>query len=156
MKYVIMVVIGLCFLVRTAQAETPEVERLKREVAMLQLEITKIREEFKLIQINSGHMVEQMNALTKLVHEINKSPKTVEQTNTRRKLLDEIIKSLKTVEQTNALRNYWDEINKSPEMVEQMNTLGKLLDEIINSPETAEQNERTKKLWDEINKFPFL
>jgi len=32
-----------------------------------------------LIKINSGHMVEQMNALTKLVHEINKSPKIAEQ-----------------------------------------------------------------------------
>ena len=52
--------------------EYAPIEDLKKEVNALRAEHNQTKEEFKLIKINSGHMVEQMNALTKLVHEINK------------------------------------------------------------------------------------
>lgn len=65
------------------------------EVGALRAELEQLKEEFKLIRINSGRMVEQMNALTKLVHEIRKSPKIAEQTNTPRDLLYEPKKTQK-------------------------------------------------------------
>ena len=93
MKYIIVLVLGLWMLGSTActdqkpvtdlllltQFQGLEIEDLKKEVNALRAEHNQTKEEFKLIKINSGHMVEQMNALTKLVHEINKSPKIAEQ-----------------------------------------------------------------------------
>ena len=51
-----------------------------KEVGALRAELEQLKEEFKLIRINSGRMVEQVNALTQVVHELKKSYKVSENT----------------------------------------------------------------------------